>query len=272
MTDARMPPATTTHRRLPGQGTTNEQYFAGKAFDTWARREGLTDEEALLVERCLDGRRSTLEAGTGGGRILLELHERGFADLHGFDYVPEFIGVAKQRDASRSLQLSVQSAVALNYPDIYFEQAIYLQQVLCFIEPRRDRFAAMREARRVLKPGGTALFSFLCYEARMKTPLYAAFATYLQVTRAVRGRARSLHYQPWLKNGTKPNFSALLDRPPYVYWYTISEAVESLENAGFSVNAAGSHAQLRRHELFDDPARLDGSNAEGMLYLVCTRQ
>lgn len=222
----------------------NRQFYELEVFDSWASRAGLTDFEEQLVERFLERHLRTLEAGTGGGRILHELRDRGFGDLHGFDYLPGFIDVARARDPSSAIDFTVQDAVALDYPDAAFDQALYVQQVLCFIETADERERAMREARRVVRTGGTALFSFLCYEARATRPLYGAFNRYLAFLRRFRHRDVSLQYQPWLKTEAKPNLSALADRGPYVYWYTLEEALEALDNAGFDITWAAVHGML----------------------------
>jgi SAM-dependent methyltransferase len=229
----------------------NRQFYEREVFDSWASRTGLTDFEERLVSRFLERDLSTLEAGTGGGRILHELASRGFHDLHGFDYVPGFIDVARSRDASRSIDFTVQDAVELDYADAEFDQALYLQQVLCFIEDSAGRFRAMREARRVLRPGGTALFSFLCYEERTGHALHGAFNRYLGLLRRFRHRNVSLQYQPWLKSGERPNLGALADRGPYVYWYTLEEALDALDRVGFDITWAAVH---------------------GMLYVACRRR
>lgn len=223
----------------------NRQFYEREVFDSWASRTGLTDVEEQLVTRFLKRDRSTLEAGTGGGRILHELARRGFHDLHGFDYVPGFIDVARSRDASRSIDFSVQDAVDLDYPDGRFEQALYVQQVLCFIEDPADRVRAMEEAFRVLQPGATALFSFLCFESRTSNPLYAAFTRYLRLQRRFRRRRVSAQYQPWLKaDERRPNLGALADRRPYVYWYTLEEALDALDRVGFDITWAAVHGML----------------------------
>jgi SAM-dependent methyltransferase len=229
----------------------NRQLYEHEVFDSWASRTALTDVEERLVERFLDRDRSTLEAGTGGGRILHELVGRGFRDLHGFDYLPAFIDVARSRDRSGSIDFRVQDAVDLDYPDGRFEQAVYLQQVLCFIEEPADRLRAMQEAVRVLQPGATALFSFLCFESRASNALSSAFTRYLRLQRRLRRRTVSPQYQPWLKTGKRPNLGALADRGPYVYWYRLEEALDALDRVGFEIAWAGVH---------------------GMLYVACRRR
>jgi SAM-dependent methyltransferase len=249
----------------------NRQFYEETVFGSWVSRSGLTEIESALVDRFLDSDRSTLEAGTGAGRILLSLQERGFGDLHGFDYLPGFIDAARSRDGSQSIDFTVQDAVDLDYPDARFEQAIYLQQVLCFIEGPDDRFRAMHEASRVLQPGGTALFSFLCHECRMKRPLQRTFDKYLRVQRLFRHRDVGLQYQPWLKAAERTNFGALVDRRPYVYWYRFREALDALARARFGITWVGSTAQVASGAWECDPKRLDRSNLEGMLYVACRK-
>jgi SAM-dependent methyltransferase len=222
----------------------NRQFFEHDVFDSWAWRTGLTEFEDQVFTRFLAPDRSTLEAGTGGGRILHELAKRGFHDLHGFDYVPGYIEAARSRDACGSIDFTVQDAVDLDYPDAAFDQVLYVQQVLCFIEDAEDRIRAMHEARRVLRRRGTALFSFLCYEERIRKPLYGAFNQYLTVLRRFRHRDVGLQCQPWLMVAQKPNLYALVDRRPYVYWYKLEEALDAVDRAGFEITWAAVRGML----------------------------
>jgi SAM-dependent methyltransferase len=250
----------------------NRELYGGRIFDDWSSRTALTKIETSLVERFLQPDLRTVEAGTGAGRILLSLHDRGFGDLYGFDYVPGLIEIARNRARPLSIAFSVQNATDLDYPDDHFDQAVYLQQVLCFIEDPSDRSRAMREAGRIVKPGGTALFSFLSYEGRMHRPLYSAFARFLRLQRRFRHRDVSLQYQPWLRTSGKPNLAALADSTPYVYWYKYREALDSLDRAGFRVTWVASSAQVGADESACDPQRLEASALEGMLYAVCRRR
>jgi len=170
----------------------NRQFYEHEVFDHWASRTALNEFEERLFERFLDRDRSTLEAGTGGGRILHELATRGFGDLHGFDYVPGFIDAARARDAS----------------------------------------------------GATALFSFLCFEERTRHALYGAFNRYLGLLRRFRHRGVSLQYQPWLKADARPNLGALADHGPYVYWYTLEEALDALDRVVFDITWVAVHGML----------------------------
>ncbi len=60
-----------------------------------------------MVDRYLDRQGPTLEAGTGGGRISLGLHQIGFQNLSAFDFVPRFIEQAKAKDTAGAIDFRV---------------------------------------------------------------------------------------------------------------------------------------------------------------------
>lgn len=132
----------------------NKQVYSTVEFDSWANRGGLIRSERYLIEKFLEPDHATLEAGTSGGRILLELQGLGFTKLTGYDYVPEFIERARARDSSGKIDYAVMDARRTQYPDNHFEQIIYLQQIISFIETSEGREQSIREAFRILKPGG----------------------------------------------------------------------------------------------------------------------
>jgi SAM-dependent methyltransferase len=249
----------------------NLERFQGVDFEEWAHREELRQEEEFLLGRYLDPSRPTVEAGTGGGCILLSLSERGFVDLSGFDKARRMIEAASKRARPGSVRLSVQDASKLDYPDAAFGQAIYLQQVLCLIEDEPSRQAAFREAYRILMPGGVALFSFLSYEDRIRPLPLRAFVRYLGLLRRLSGTPRSLQSLPWGRYGKRPNFAGLLDRGAHAYWYRVDEATRTIKEAGFQIEAAGSSAQIARGIMFDRPEQLRPDDVAGGLYYVCRK-
>ncbi|MDF5718129.1 MAG: class I SAM-dependent methyltransferase, partial [Rhizonema sp. NSF051] len=150
----------------------NKETYSTVDFNYWAYNQSLSQQEKFILEKYLDKNGTTVEAGTAGGRIVLEMQKLGFTSLYGFDYVPEFIEQAKQRDTTNSISFTVGDATALNYDDGFFDQIVYLQQIICCIEDDLGRLTALKEAYRILKKGGTAIFSFLNFEDRSRKPLY----------------------------------------------------------------------------------------------------
>jgi ubiquinone/menaquinone biosynthesis C-methylase UbiE len=249
----------------------NYSQYQDKEFMNWAYRDKLIPAERFLIQKFLSKEQSTIEAGTGGGCILHNLRDMGFKNLHGFDFLPAFIEVAKSRDTTNTIRFTVADAAALPYKDASFRQAIYLQQVICMIADAGKREQAVSEAARILAPGGTALFSFLCYEARARQAVYSMFLTYLKTFRLFFHRGTSIQLQPWLKHERSFNPGALLDKPPYVYWYKVKEAVDLLSRNELEVTEAASAKEITK-ETTVEPHRLYNGDVTGMLYLVARKK
>ncbi|MEG4247886.1 class I SAM-dependent methyltransferase [Microcoleus sp. Pol10D4] len=247
----------------------NKEVYSTVEFDLWADKKSLTEDEKYLIVKYLKKNEKTVEAGTAAGRILWEMKDLGFQELYGYDYVPEFIEQAKQRDRSQIISFE-EDATDLSYENSGFEQITYLQQIVCFIEEEEKRLKALTEAYRILKNGGTAVFSFLSFESRIKSP-FVFYLAYLSMLRRLSGSNRSIQYIPWLKLGGKYNFLALLDRGPYPYWYKVQEAHQILTQVGFKIISVGSSYQIGKGKMCDDIESLKHELMAGMLYFVCKK-
>ncbi len=207
----------------------SREIYAGPEFKHWVEEEELIAPEQFLLERYLRSDQSTLEAGTGGGRILRALARRGFKELSGFD------------------------------------------KVLCFITDAEGRRDAVAEAYRILKPDGLAVFSFLCYESRLESALYRALIGYLRCLRTLSRQRRSAQYMPWLWIGNRVNISAILDRPPHVYWYRFQDAVNLLLHQHFKIVGIGTRTETDQRKLCKLGEEFKRSPKTGMLYIVCQK-
>jgi SAM-dependent methyltransferase len=248
----------------------NEEIYSTLEFG-WVYKKGLVPTEKYLIENYLDKRGKTLEAGTGGGRILLEMKNLGFTSLYGFDYLPQFVEVAKQRDTSHNISFEIQDATRLNYNDCSFDQILYLQQIMCMIEDDLGRLNAFKEAYRILKIGGIAIFAFLNFDVRIRSATYQPYLGYISVLRKLLKSNRSMQYLPWLKLGGKPNFAALLDRGPYIYWYKLQEVYHILREVNFEVVAIGSEYQINQKRMHVSLETLTNEPVKGELYVVCKK-
>lgn len=249
----------------------NKDVYSTAEYDWTAARNDFLPEEAYLIRTFLDKDKSTLEAGTGGGRILLKMRELGYRNLRGYDIVPEMIEAAKRRDVSGEIQFEVQDAVKLPYPDASFDQIVYLQQVTGFIGSTEGQAQALREAYRILKPGGIALFSMLAFEARSRSIVYGPWVAWLRVLRAIRGSTRSIQWLPWLKLGGKMHWAALFDGGPYVYWFRSEEGERMLRDAGFSIVGVGTAKQLQQGRMCANSAEVIADGIAVGHYYACRK-
>jgi SAM-dependent methyltransferase len=97
-----------------------------------------------------------LDLGCGTARLLRELASHGYAGT-GVDLSPEMLAVARRSAADAGLTLELIEANLTDLrmlPDSSFDHAACLFSTLGMIRGRANREAALREAKRVLRPGG----------------------------------------------------------------------------------------------------------------------
>jgi SAM-dependent methyltransferase len=246
-------------------------FFREVERDYWAEAEGLKEEERALIARYLEPGEPTLDAGTGGGRIPRALATLGFGDLTGFDFAPELIAAARAADAEDVIAFDVADATALPYENGRFGQALYLQQVICTIEDSAGREAALGEAARVLRPGGRALFSFVCFETRVASPAQRAYVTYLRAFRTLRRDRRPIQSMPRLRLSGRFDPGAIRDAGPYNWWYRAEEAAGALAAAGFEVIAIGFGEDAVAGSLRANAAEALAGGARGTLYALARK-
>lgn len=244
-----------------------EFYNTTEGFDELSNRTGLYPDENYVIQKYLAPGRKTLEAGTGDGRILGEIKKLGFTSLYGYDFVPAFIERAKQRDTSGSICFEVQDATCLNYEDSCFDQILYLQQIISIIDDEVGRAKAVKEAYRILKVGGTAIFSFISFETKTGGVMYQLYLMYLYLIRKLIGSNYSVQYTP-LKTG---GGAILLDKGPYLYRYKLQEAYDALTEVGFQVAAIASREQILQGIMYDSLAAMSEQPIKGAIYFVCEK-
>ncbi|MDJ0617733.1 MAG: class I SAM-dependent methyltransferase [Calothrix sp. MO_192.B10] len=248
-----------------------KQMYLTVEFDLWAYKQELLPEEKFMIGTYLDKNLKTVDAGTGGGRLASYMQKLGFKNLYGFDYVPEFIEVARKRDTTGSISFTVEDATNLTYNDCEFDQVVYLQQIICSIEDEVGRLNAFKEAYRILKKDGTAIFSFLNFDAQDRKLFCRPYLAYISLLRKLRNHKLPIQYIPRLKFANKMNFGSLLDRPPYLYWYRLEEAYQILKQANFEIVALGSDFQAIEGRMCRYLENLRQEPIEGMLYFVCKK-
>ena len=253
-------------------GDTDHRSKFVQEFDQWAHLTNVYRAEEFVLRTFLEKDKRTLEAGCGGGRLLLILKSWGFTDLHGYDFLPAFIEVARSRDESGTIDYRVMDATQLDYSDNSFDQLLLMQQILCFLPSVADQQRAVREAFRVLRPGGIVVVCVLAERARRQLLLHKIMLGYFSLLRTLTRHRLSTQFLPWMRtNKKKINLKALLDRGPYLYWFRESEVIDLFESAGFEVVSLGTNAQAAEGRFVAKVDELKNAQFRGGLYLVCKK-
>jgi len=117
----------------------------------------------LLIDKYLPGTGRALDLGGGPGRYTVELLQRGY-EVTLFDLSRNLVNLARER--LQSLHLTAKGLEVGDARDLSRFAATTFDVVLVMgplyhLPELDDRMRVMREARRVMKPGGRAILAYL---------------------------------------------------------------------------------------------------------------
>ncbi len=142
---------------MPAQSNdgVREQYSPGYGEDlVGSYQERSVGREAAFLRSFLRSGMKLLDCGCGPGSITVGLGQLvSPGEVHGVDVEPSQIAIASARQQEAgvaNLRFEVGSVYALSFPDDTFD-VVFMHAILQHL---REPLAALREARRVLRPGG----------------------------------------------------------------------------------------------------------------------
>src|SRR5687767_8868278 len=157
-------------------------------------RPWLGDAYRLVLERLAVGAgTAVLDAGCGSGRFCRIAADRG-ANVAGIDVTPAFVEIARERTPEGDFRVG--DMMSLPWPDRAFDVVTGFNSFFY----AADLVGALREARRVLRPGGSlALTAFGRPERCESTPLFELLGALLP-QHAVEEDGPALHGQGVLES------------------------------------------------------------------------
>jgi SAM-dependent methyltransferase len=111
------------------------------------------------LDRWLNRDSRILDLGCGYGRVLGSLFEHGYHNLHGFDPAPAMVALARERYPLITFEV-IKAPPRLDLHDASVD-AVLLFSVLTCVPTDEGQRAIIREAARVMRPGGLLYISDL---------------------------------------------------------------------------------------------------------------
>ena len=135
---------------------------------------GLWESERVLVSKYLSKTDRILDVGCGAGRATIGLYRLGYLKVRGVDLSRGIIdhAVSLADKGGYPIPFEVGDATDLQYDERSFNGALFTAQGFMCIPGADRRLAALREIRRVLRPGGHLIFTT---HERHAPPEFASF-------------------------------------------------------------------------------------------------
>ena len=132
-------------------------YNAPAVAEYYATLDYLTPCESLLFDQYLRSGMTILDLGVGGGRTTPYLSSIAGRYV-GVDYAAQMIAACRKKFPR--LEFEVANAADLsNFVSASFDAVVMAFNGMDYVIPNESHFCALREIRRVLKPGGILIFS-----------------------------------------------------------------------------------------------------------------
>jgi SAM-dependent methyltransferase len=189
--------------QLPLELAENLQVFRTDAAVAEYSVYRLFPEEEYLFNKYYKVGESVLDLACGMGRTTLLLQEMGLS-VRGIDRSEVFIHLAQKR--LPYLDLRVGSYDCIEEPDSSFSHVLISFNGIDYAFPESQRVTALRECARVLKPGGTFIYSSHnlksmhwfspCYRHRLRWKLRHSTKAYREWAYVLEDGLHSLYASP----------------------------------------------------------------------------
>jgi 2-polyprenyl-3-methyl-5-hydroxy-6-metoxy-1,4-benzoquinol methylase len=227
--------------------------------------EGLYPTEEHLVSKYVPGDGRVLNIGCGGGREALAMARMGMR-VTAVDLDPDYVRLCADHAIQGNLQIDcrVMDAMQLDFSDESFDAVVMVGQMIGHIRGRANRVTALREARRVLRPGGIGVFSTNSIEISWKYRVYFALANFCRSVYNPHGMEPDDAHV--FRKGSGRKYFFHKPEEAVFHWYRVAEFQRDLAASGWRPQLF-----LRRID-FEGARALDGSTVMGETFHVANKE
>jgi 2-polyprenyl-3-methyl-5-hydroxy-6-metoxy-1,4-benzoquinol methylase len=200
--------------------------------------------QARLLDTYLKPGASVIDIGCAAGRFCFAVNERGHRAV-GVDLAEPMVreAVLLAREGQASIPFSVMDAQALALRDGSFDTALLMGSVLSHVPGRRARLSTLREAHRVLTPGGTLLIETQSRASSLRHRAFFVAMTWIR--RALQAIGRQPAWEVGDRFGVEVS-GAGPGKRVYFHMYAPGELEADLREAGFEPRAVETGLYLMR--------------------------
>jgi 2-polyprenyl-3-methyl-5-hydroxy-6-metoxy-1,4-benzoquinol methylase len=226
--------------------TVAEKYSERSEVDEHRRQAvaGPRPAQMRLLERYLKPGARVVDIGCAVGRFCFAVHDRGHRVV-GVDLAEPMVreagALARERHAS--IAFGAMDAQTLALRDESFDAALMLGSVLSHVPGRRARLSTLREAHRVLTPGGTLLIETQSRASSLRHRAFFAAMTW--VRRALQAVGRHPAWEVGDRFGVEVSGAGPGTRV-YFHMYAPDELDADLREAGFEPRSVDTALYLMR--------------------------
>ena len=206
--------------------------------------DGPAPVQAWMLDTYLTPGARVVDIGCAAGRLAFAVYSKGH-HVVGVDLAEPMVreATALARSRGASIPFCVMDAQALAIDDESFDVALLLGSVLSHVPLRHARLATLREASRVLKPGGTLLIET---QSRASSRRHRAFFTAMTwMMKALEAIGRRPSWEVGDRFGAQVS-GAGPGRLVYFHMYAPDELERDLREAGFEPRSVETSLYLMR--------------------------
>lgn len=198
---------------------------------------GLWESEKILLEKYFKPGSSVLDIGCGTGRTTVGIFKKGYQVI-GLDITPAMIKVAQEISQAEKLAINyeVGDATQLRFSDNEFDNALFSFNGWCQIPTAAARQQALREAYRVIKPGGH--FIFTSHIRRLAGGHWGSWArdwVKFKILKPLGYKLGALEFGDIFFTRTNPSASSGYAKKQFIHIVGLAEVEIMIKAAGFNL-------------------------------------